>query len=376
MPTVTSTATTTTYVWPLPTGVAVNQNISFSAPLTASASEIGNLSCGTLPILEQVNYTFESVCLTSGVTCSGSLQAEGENTGTGIVINKPALSITGFTAATPTATNIVEGTVTVSNTNGVTTGLPQAATITVYHDSNNNGVVDAADMQIGTKSITVGTGSPQVFPYSFTTTYTGNLCPALVVLDLACACENPVVYAYSCNTPLPVTLQSFELHQAEKGVLLSWATTTEANSDHFDIQHSSDAKNWSDIGKVAAAGESKLTNKYSFTDVDAVNGLNYYRLKMVDKDNTYAFSRINSISLDSGLGIIYPNPANESITLDIDNLKTVSSLEIFDVKGTRVLKMTKLASNKINIEKLAAGIYLVKITQVSGAVIVQKIVKQ
>ncbi|MBE9460571.1 T9SS type A sorting domain-containing protein [Dyadobacter subterraneus] len=375
-PTITSSATTTTYVWTMPVGVAVNQNISFSAPLTAPASNISDLSCGTLPILEQVNYTFESTCLTSGVTCSGSLQAEGENTGTGIVIDKPSLHITGFTAATPTASNILEGTVTVTNTNAVTTGLPQAANITVYHDSNNNGVVDAADVQIGTKAITVTTASPQVFNYNFSTTYSGNLCPALVVLDLACACENPVIYAYSCNTPLPVTLQSFELQQAEKGVLLTWATTTEANSDHFEIQHSMDAKNWSDIGKVAAAGESLLTNKYSFTDVDAVNGLNYYRLKMVDKDNTFAFSRINSIKMDSGLGIIYPNPATESITLGIDNLKTVSSLEIFDIKGTRVLKTTKLVSNKINIEKLTAGTYLVKITQTSGAVIVQKIVKQ
>jgi hypothetical protein len=375
-PTVTSSATTTTYVWTLPVGIAVNQNISFSAPLTASASDIGNLSCGTLPILEQVNYTFESTCLASGVTCLGSLQAEGENTGTGIVINKPALNITGFTAATPTAGNVVEGTVTISNTNGITDGLPQAATITIYHDSNNNGIADASDVQIGTKAITVSTSSPQVFNYSFTTTYSGNLCPVLVVLNLGCACENPVVYAYSCTTPLPVTLQIFELREAEKGVLLSWVTTTEANSDRFEIQHSVDAKNWSDIGTVTASGESKLTSKYSFIDADAVNGLNYYRLKMVDKDNTYSFSRINSIILDGGLGIIYPNPVNESITLGIDNTKTISSLEIFDTKGTRVLKTTKLVSNKINVERLIPGIYLLKITQISGAVIVQKIVKQ
>ncbi len=197
-----------------------------------------------------------------------------------------------------------------------------------------------------------------------------------MVLNLACACENPVVYAYTCNTPLPVTLQSFELRQAEKGVLLNWATTTEANSDYFEIQHSADAKNWSDVGKVAAAGESSLTSKYSFTDLDAIGGLNYYRLKMVDKDNTYAFSRINSITIDSGVGIIYPNPSSESITVGIDNLKTISTLEIFDVKGIRVLKTAKLGSNKINIEKLAAGTYLVKITRTTGGVIVQKIVKQ
>jgi hypothetical protein len=375
-PTVTSSATTTTYVWTMPTGVTVNQNISFSAPLTVSASDISDLSCGTLPILEQVNYTFESTCLSSGVTCTGSLQAEGENTGTELVINKPAMNISGFTASTPTADNILEGTATITNTNAVTTGLPQAANITVYHDSNNNGIVDAADVQIGTKAITVTTASPQVFNYSFTTTYSGNLCPALVVLDLDCACENQVVYAYNCDTPLPVTLQSFDLQQTEKGVLLTWVTTTEANSDHFEIQHSINAKNWSDIGKVVAAGESAMTNKYSFTDVDAVNGQNYYRLKMVDKDNTYAFSRINSIRMNSGLGIIYPNPATESITLAIDNLKTISSLEIFDVKGTRVLKTSKLFSNKINVERLTAGTYLVKITQTSGAVIVQKIVKQ
>ncbi len=44
--------------------------------------------------------------------------------------------------------------------NSITTGLPQAATLTLYHDSNNNGAVDAADVQIGTTAITVTTGTP------------------------------------------------------------------------------------------------------------------------------------------------------------------------------------------------------------------------
>ena len=375
--TVTSDATTTTYVWTMPVGVAVNQSVSFSAPLSATAGEIAALSCAALPIHELVAYTFEATCVPSGPSCSGTLQAEGEHDGTVITISKPALSITGFTAGTPNATNIVEGTMTVSNTNGVMTGLPQAATITVYHDSNNNGIIDAGDVTIGTKSVTITTTTPQVFNYSMTTTYQGNLCPVLVSLGTVCACTNPIVYQYACNIPLPVKLESFDVTNSESGVLLNWATTSETNSDRFEIEHSIDATNWYGIGSVKAAGESKLSNKYSFTDASPVNGLNYYRLKMVDQDGSFAYSRIKSIRTSTGNGVtVYPNPVTESITLGTVDISTIGSVEIFDAKGVVVMKTAKPASNKINVEKLGAGIYVMKITRTSGVSESQKIVKK
>ena len=375
--TVTSDATTTTYVWTMPVGVAVNQSVSFSAPLSATAGEIAALSCAALPIHELVAYTFEATCVPSGPSCSGTLQAEGEHDGTVITISKPALSITGFTAGTPNATNIVEGTMTVSNTNGVMTGLPQAATITVYHDSNNNGIIDAGDVTIGTKSVTIATTTPQVFNYSMTTTYQGNLCPVLVSLGTVCACTNPIVYQYACNIPLPVKLESFDVTNSESGVLLNWATTSETNSDRFEIEHSIDATNWYGIGSVKAAGESKLSNKYSFTDASPVNGLNYYRLKMVDQDGSFAYSRIKSIRTSTGNGVtVYPNPVTESITLGTVDISTIGSVEIFDAKGVVVMKTAKPASNKINVEKLGAGIYVMKITRTSGVSESQKIVKK
>ncbi|NBA89236.1 hypothetical protein GVN16_25920, partial [Emticicia sp. CRIBPO] len=225
-----------------------------------------SVSCSTLPIHELIAYTFESKCEPSGPVCTGSLQAEGENDATGIVINKPAFAITAFTAGTPTSGNTLEGSVTVDNTNGVATGLPQNAVIKVYHDANSNGIVDATDTQIGSKTVSITTTTSQVFTYAFTTDFLGDFCPAIVELTPECACETPMVFVYTdCETILPVTLSSFAVSRAEAGVLLKWSTVTETNSGRFEIQQSTDAKTWKTIGKVDAAGDSPVMTHYSFT---------------------------------------------------------------------------------------------------------------
>lgn len=94
---------------------------------------------------------------------------------------------------------------------------------------------------------------------------------------------------------LPVSLTYFNAQPFKDHVALGWETAWEKNSREFIVQRSSDLKEFGDIGRVAAAGETDGRRQYTFTDTAPLPGANYYRLRMVDRDNTYEFSRVEDV---------------------------------------------------------------------------------
>ena len=82
---------------------------------------------------------------------------------------------------------------------------------------------------------------------------------------------------------------------------------------------SSDAENFSEIGRVSAAGNSSLLKSYSYNDENPLRGMNYYRLKQVDSDGNVSIYGIRSINVltYSGKMIVYPSPASgNTVTFD------------------------------------------------------------
>ena len=130
---------------------------------------------------------------------------------------------------------------------------------------------------------------------------------------------------------LPVTLKNFDAQPEGSLVNLNWSTTEETNSDYFDIEHSVNAKKWSSVGKVTAIGESKSLKNYQFKHSQAVSGTNYYRLKMVDKDKTFAYSKINSVRVqDSDGNGAYPNPAADVVFFKNADRQNLSKVQILN----------------------------------------------
>ncbi len=103
------------------------------------------------------------------------------------------------------------------------------------------------------------------------------------------------------ENPLPVTLTSFIATKEGQTAQLKWSTTEETNSDRFEIERSQNGKNWDLIGTQKSNGESTSLKNYTFSDVKPLNGENLYRLKMIDRDATYAYSRIQSLTFASDL---------------------------------------------------------------------------
>lgn len=169
---------------------------------------------------------------------------------------------------------------------------------------------------------------------------------------------------------LPVTLADFNVKKELNTGILSWVTTSETNSDHFEIERSTDIKIWHKIGFVKSFVESSVRREYRFDDSTPVRGANYYRLKMVDADGTFAFSTTKSLSFESVLeGItLYPNPANRVLKIlplvtDPNRRKQIS---VTDLNGSNYDHALKWSGNDLNVEKLANGVYILTIPNLSG----------
>ncbi|MBE9465206.1 T9SS type A sorting domain-containing protein [Dyadobacter sp. UP-52] len=179
------------------------------------------------------------------------------------------------------------------------------------------------------------------------------------------------------SSALPVTLTSFTATKEGQMAQLKWSTTAETNSDRFEIERSQNGKSWDLIGTQKSNGESTTLKNYTFSDAKPLNGENLYRLKMIDKDATFAYSRIQSLTFAGDLVTsFYPNPVAEKLIIKTDDFSLVKNVKIFDANGRTVYQSSATPSSEINVQNLSAGLYVVQMMSKSGAVISHKVVKQ
>jgi len=92
-----------------------------------------------------------------------------------------------------------------------------------------------------------------------------------------------------------VELISFTANSSSNHIDLNWITASEANNNYFSVERSSDGKNFTSIGIKKSAGNSESIIDYKFPDTEPYSGINYYRLKQVYIDDTYAYSGIIAV---------------------------------------------------------------------------------
>lgn len=184
-----------------------------------------------------------------------------------------------------------------------------------------------------------------------------------------------LTYVYN-NNPLPVTLASFTAEQKELAVDLNWQTTHETNSSRFDIERSRNGKDWTKLTTIAAKKESSDIVSYNWTDVTARQGENLYRLKMIDLDETYAYSRIRSVAFEGGEALaIFPNPATDYLKVSASQSANLSELVIANQAGNTVLRSVSATqfTDGISLASLPTGFYLVKLRFNDGSTETKKL---
>jgi hypothetical protein len=189
--------------------------------------------------------------------------------------------------------------------------------------------------------------------------------------------SNTATVTLDFSTPLPVTLINFDVVKEGLTALLAWSTSMEMNSDRFEIERSPDAKNWSKYGDVAAATNSQIETHYDFLDASPESGMNYYRLKMIDRDGTVAYSRIRSVSFpEFAWAKLFPNPVSDVLQIVISN-KRVRKIRLIDSFGHVMHDGLITSANvKLDMTSYAHGIYFIHLEQDDGTIRVFKIAHQ
>lgn len=167
------------------------------------------------------------------------------------------------------------------------------------------------------------------------------------------------------GTPLPVELLGFTGEWKAGRVVLNWSTATERNSSHFEIERKTTESGFEKIGQVTAAGESNAEQRYTFDDLSAAEGENMYRLKMVDRDQTFKYAPVVSVRVQEPTSwTLSPNPAAGKVSLLMNREGEVPSMRLTmtDAQGNEV--MTIHESNLVfpynkefSISHLPAGVY-------------------
>jgi hypothetical protein len=163
------------------------------------------------------------------------------------------------------------------------------------------------------------------------------------------------------GSTLPVTLASFEARKAEGHAELNWTTSEEVNSDHFEIQHSTEGKQWRKIGELPVRGVAGV-NRYQFTHAEPFSGPNLYRLKMIDPDGSHAYSKLVTLTFDVENAIsVFPNPATETMKIALPPLEKIRQVRLKNASGKTLRAYDNVPHNGIGLKGIPAGIYVVEI---------------
>lgn len=177
----------------------------------------------------------------------------------------------------------------------------------------------------------------------------------------------------SSSAALPVTWLNFTATKQDKAVLLNWSTAQELNTLDFVVQHSTDAKNFTNVASQPAAGNSNSIQNYYYVHTSPVTGYNYYRLHQRDFDGESSYSEIRSVKLNTALNTndvrVLGNP------LQTNELTLVTPIEqeiaLYDMVGKLCLKQQlEAGSHTLDVGFLPKGMYLVQTATSS-----QKIIK-
>ncbi len=168
---------------------------------------------------------------------------------------------------------------------------------------------------------------------------------------------------------LPISIIKFNgLHQ--NGVSkLTWQTDYEQGVLNYEVQRSLNGLDFKSIGNVKAIGNSSVIQNYSFEDGEVLSNTIYYRLKIVEINGSFKYSKILVFRVDMGITIssISPNPFMESIKLDFEtNHPQNIRIKMYDLMGRQVKTITVNAhkgTNTVNInelQNLPVGSYIVE----------------
>jgi hypothetical protein len=176
---------------------------------------------------------------------------------------------------------------------------------------------------------------------------------------------SPFTVASSGQFPLAIRLSSITATNVGTRNKVQWKSETEDAGDSYELESSADGKKFTKIATVAANGK---PSTYTQWDEQPVQGVNYYRVKLMNIDGSSSYSKVVTATVRGTEGFsieAYPNPVKNTVSVKVDGVVTgKATVVITDVTGKVVKAATEVLNNgaEINVTDLANGIYLLNYT--------------
>jgi hypothetical protein len=187
-------------------------------------------------------------------------------------------------------------------------------------------------------------------------------------------------------TPLPVELALFRAEQNNSQVRLYWETASELKNYGFDVERRSESgetgrlgtREWRKIVFVEGHGTSSAPHQYVYNDDNPGPGTYSYRLKQIDLDGSFCYSKEVEITINSRetaftLHQNYPNPFNPSTSIEFSTPTSGhATLNMYNLLGQRIATIFRgdVASGTHSVEwsptNLASGVYVYRLEVDNG----------
>lgn len=163
------------------------------------------------------------------------------------------------------------------------------------------------------------------------------------------------------TTPLSIDLASIKATNYVHSNRIDWMTANENDATYFEIERSNDGEKFETLNKLDAKGKA---SDYTYHDEQPLDGANYYRLKMFEKNGNHAYSTTVKASAkgDNTVRIeAFPNPVINVLGIKINNAANDATVTVVDVTG-RVVRTAELNNTQatVSMSSLANGIYYIK----------------
>ncbi|MBK8880588.1 MAG: hypothetical protein IPN74_19380 [Haliscomenobacter sp.] len=191
--------------------------------------------------------------------------------------------------------------------------------------------------------------------------------------------NNNYKLTFTTSSSLPVELSAFySVKRSQKGIALLWSTSSEINNSHFEVERSANGADWDMLGKVDGHGTTSVPREYVFEDPAPAAGLNYYRLRQVDFDGTFAFSPVVVESMDAtevNELQVWPVPAASTVNLRWNGAEE-TTVELLDAQG-RLIRTLRIAPNgqyELPVGEFSRSLLFMRTVNAQGEVSIRKVV--
>ncbi len=201
--------------------------------------------------------------------------------------------------------------------------------------------------------------------------------------NLASQVADRFTIVFKTTGVLPVTITQLKATQKNNTVAVNFTTVNEINIDHYVVEKSSNAVQFTTLQQLTANGSSS----YTADDANTIQGANYYRVKIVEQNGRSYYSNIVKILIGkTGANdfVIYPNPVKgNSFSIQLVNKeKGVYVVQLSNANGqTIVTKSIQHVGGSLTVSipinaTLSQGIYQLKLVDENGNQQVQQLIKE